>query len=182
MSRALKAAAALCVAMAASPLLGAPSDGNAGNAGNSGWFGRIKSLQGSWEGPYQWSGVRKDSGTMKVQYSTTGKGSAVVENLIVEGEPVMTTVYHLDNGALRMTHYCAAGNQPRLKAEGADPSSDTVRFTFVDATNLASPTAPHVNGFEMRSVDANHVVLTFTFTSEKGVSYEKIDLKRSQAS
>jgi hypothetical protein len=31
----------------------------------------------------------------------------------------------------------------------------------------------------MRSVDANHVVLTFTFTSEKGVSYEKIDLRRS---
>jgi hypothetical protein len=176
MSRALKAAAALCVAMVSAPLPGASPDGNAA------WFGRIKSLQGSWEGPYQWSGARTDSGRMQVRYSTTGKGSAIVENLIVEGEAVMTTVYHLDNGALRMTHYCGAGNQPRLKAEGADSSADTVRFSFVDATNLASPAAPHVNGFEIRSIDADHVVLTFTFTSEKGVSYEKIDLRRSQPS
>src|SRR3954466_3660786 len=133
MSSARRSAATLLFAIVSSAALGVSPDGNAA------WFGRIKTLQGNWEGPYQWSGARTDSGTMKVQYSTTGKGSAIVENLMVEGEPVMTTVYHLDNGALRMTHYCGAGNQPRLKAEGADASADTVRFTFVDATNLPSP-------------------------------------------
>jgi hypothetical protein len=49
----------------------------------------------------------------------TGNGSALVESLIMGGVPTMTTVYHLDEADLRMTHYCGAKNQPRLKAAKA---------------------------------------------------------------
>ena len=75
MFRARRSAATLLLAIVSSAALGVSPDGNAA------WFGRIRSLQGSWEGPYRWTGARTDSGTMKVQYSTTGKGSAIVENL-----------------------------------------------------------------------------------------------------
>jgi len=57
---------------------------------------------------------------MSASYYITGNNSAVVENLTTGGTPNMTSVYHLDGADLRMTHYCGAGNQPRLKAERID--------------------------------------------------------------
>jgi hypothetical protein len=62
-----------------------------------------------------------------------------------------------------MTHYCAARNQPRLKASRIDSAQGILNFSFVDATNLSSPDAPHVYGLEMRFLDADHIILTFLF-------------------
>ena len=72
---------------------------------NSKALGQIKALIGNWSGTFQWTGGRKDSGPMNATYYVTGNGSAVVENLMNENTPVMTTVYHLDGGDLRMTHF-----------------------------------------------------------------------------
>ena len=77
---------------------------------------QLKTLAGNWEGTFEWTGARTANGTMKAAYYTTGNGSAVVENLIMENATVMTSVYHLDVADLRMTHFCGAQNQPRLKA------------------------------------------------------------------
>lgn len=44
------------------------------------------------------------------------------------------SVYHLDHGALMLTHYCAQGNQPRLRA--ALIGDDSIVFRFLDATNV----------------------------------------------
>src|SRR5215470_20410230 len=74
---------------------------------------QIKALIGNWSGTFQWTGGRHDSGSMNASYYLTGNGSAVVENLINESTPVMTSVYHLDGRDLRMTHFCGAQNQPR---------------------------------------------------------------------
>jgi len=139
---------------------------------------RLRDLKGSWEGPFEWTGARSDRGTMSVTYALTGNGSAVVETLLVGGTPSMTTVYHLDGGDLRMTHFCGAQNQPRLKAREIDLARGVMDFAFVDATNLASGEAPHVDGFEMRLLDANHILLTFHFTSGGKASEERIDLRR----
>lgn len=64
----------------------------------------------------KWSGGRSAKGKMDAEYYTSGNGSAVVENLLSDGKPTMTTVYHLDGDALRATHFCALQSQPRLKA------------------------------------------------------------------
>src|SRR5438477_12411109 len=77
-------------------------------------FNLIKALVGDWQGSYEWIGKNR-KGPMNARYYLTGNGTAVVEDLIVDGDPNMTTVYHLDGADLRATHYCAAGNQPRLK-------------------------------------------------------------------
>jgi hypothetical protein len=108
-----------------------------------------------------------------------GTGSALVENLVQEGFPVMTSVYHLDGGDLRMTHFCGAQNQPRLKADQIDLPHGLINFGFVDITNLRSPDAAHVHGMEMRLVDSNHITITFLFQSGGKESRERIDLKRS---
>lgn len=78
-------------------------------------FGWIKGLVGQWEGTVEWSGARSDKGQMGATYQQAGNGSAVVETLSIASEPLMTSVYHLDGPDLRMTHYCAAGNQPRFR-------------------------------------------------------------------
>ncbi len=141
---------------------------------------QIKALIGSWSGTFQWTGGPNDSGPMNATYYVTGNGSAVVENLLNESTPVMTSVYHLDGGDLRMTHFCGAQNQPRLKARRIDLDRGAFDFDFVDATNLRSPDAPHVHGLEIRLIDANHLTLTFLFQSGSVESREEINLKRTE--
>src|SRR5215470_13374956 len=101
----------------------------------------IKKLAGDWSGSIQWSGARSEQGKIDARYRVTGNGTAIVEDLIQSGTgtPIMTSVYHLDAGNLRMTHYCGAGNQPRLKAGSIDAAQKIIRFDFVDITNLATP-------------------------------------------
>ena len=138
---------------------------------------RLEGLVGKWHGSVEWTGARTDKGEMDAEYSLTGHGTAVVENLVAQGEVIMTSVYHLDGPTLLMTHYCGAGNQPRLKAEDTgDPRR--LRFAFVDATNLADPRAPHVDGVELFFRDSSHVDLSFHFTAPKGDSVERIALTR----
>jgi hypothetical protein len=107
--------------------------------------------------------------------------SAVVEDLMTGPghAPSMTSVYHLDGADLRMTHYCAARNQPRLKARRIDLARGFLAFDYVDATNLASPETSHVHGFELRFVDADHLELTFLFLGGGKQSLEHITLSRT---
>jgi len=141
---------------------------------------QLKSLAGDWEGTAEWTGARTGTYPMNAAYYTTGNGSALVENLISENAPVMTSVYHLDGNDLRLTHFCAAQNQPRLKAERIDLDNKAIDFGFIDITNLRSPDAPHVHGLEIRLIDPNHITVTFLFRSGSKESRERIVLKRTE--
>jgi hypothetical protein len=141
---------------------------------------KLRELNGDWQGTFTWSGARNGSGKMDAQYYTTGNGSAVVENLIHEGVPSMTSVYHLDGEDLRLTHFCAAQNQPRLKATAIDPDGGQITFSLVDITNLRSPAAGHVDGLEVRFLAPDHTTLRFRFKGEGKESDELIDLRRKK--
>ena len=143
-------------------------------------FDRLRTLTGSWEGTFAWSGGPNTSGKMGAQYYTTGNGSALVENLTEDGAPVMTSVYHLDGADLRMTHFCAAQNQPRLKATAFDRDNSEITFSFVDITNLRSPTAGHVQGLDVRLLAPDHITLRFRFVGDNKESDELVDLKRKK--
>lgn len=158
------------------PAFASASDGPAAAA-----LDRLRSLAGRWEGQAEWKGARTGSYKMDAEYYVTGNGSAVVENLISEGVPSMTTVYHLDGSDLRLTHFCAAQNQPRLKASRIDEAQGAIDFALVDVTNLKAPDAPHVSGLELKFVDANHIVLTFLFKGGGRQSHERITLARAAA-
>jgi hypothetical protein len=140
-------------------------------------FDSIKSLVGDWHGTYQWQGLSAN-GKMDAKYYLTGNGSAVVEDLIQEGIIVMTSVYHLDGNDVRVTHYCAAGNQPRLKAEPFDHQNRSVNFQFVDITNLAKPDDPHVTAINLQFQDKNQLKIFFTFTRSGKESIEQLNLVR----
>jgi len=126
-------------------------------------FERLKTLAGEWDGTFEWSGGRTGSGTLRVTYSLTGGGSALVENLVMGGVPTMTTVYHLDGNDLRMTHYCAARNQPRLRAVRFDEAGGSAEFTLVDVTGIGPKNPGHVQAFFVRLLDADRLNLRFTF-------------------
>jgi len=169
------AAVAFAVPASAAPPASQRREGSAAVA-----LARLAALTGEWEGSFEWTGGRTTRGAMNARYFTTGNGSAVVENLIMDGVPSMTTVYHADGPDLRMTHYCAARNQPRLKASRIDLATGVIDFAFVDATNLTAPDAPHVTGLEVRFDDEDHVALTFLFEGGGKPARERISLHRAR--
>src|SRR6266480_7525092 len=141
---------------------------------------QLKSLTGDWEGTAEWPGARTGTYPMNAAYYTTGNGAALVENLISESAPVMTSVYHLDGNNLRITHFCGAQNQPRLKAERIDLAHGIIDFGFTDITNLRTADAGHVHGLEIRLIDKNDLIVTFLFQGAGKESRERIVLKRAE--
>ena len=120
-------------------------------------FEGLKTLVGTWEG-------RGPEGGTKVSYHLTGMGSALVETFYVEfyaeaTESTMSTVYHMDGDELMLTHYCGAGNQPRMKAVAYDPVRDFVRFEFLDITNLSGPY--YSSEVEVERLDETHLEIRF---------------------
>jgi hypothetical protein len=123
-------------------------------------FARLKSLAGEWES--------KDAQgkTSHTRYEVMAGGSAVVEHFTSDAmgaENAMETVYYLDGGRLLLTHYCMAHNQPRMQASTFDPATGDLRFTFLDATGLATPNAGHMHNVSFRFVDDNHFVADWQF-------------------
>ena len=143
---------------------------------------RLRGLAGEWEGTLEWSGARSGTGSVRASYSTTGYGSAVVENLYMGNSelPSMTSVYHVDGSDLRMTHFCGARNQPRLKASRIDEAGGIVQLAFVDGTGLVEHPA-HVAGVESRFLSNDRLVVRFTFEGDGKTSIEHIELSRTRA-
>jgi hypothetical protein len=133
-------------------------------------FERMKALAGEWEGTYEWSQGRTGGGPLRVSYFLTGAGSALVESLIQGGVTTMTTVYHLDGVQLRMTHYCAARNQPRLRAVRVDDAAGSAEFTLVDVTGVGPKNPGYVEGFLLELLDGDRLHLRFTFGGGPGRS------------
>ncbi len=138
-------------------------------------FAWLKGLAGTWEGKSEWSSGRP-GGAMTARYALTGFGSAVEETFLSEGTAAMTSVYHEDGADLKMTHFCGAGNQPRLKATEIDEAKKIVRFQMIDITGRKGG---HVEGVELRFLDENHVTVLFTFVGGAKPDIERIELART---
>jgi hypothetical protein len=122
-------------------------------------FDQIKSLAGNWQG-------KGPEGPVHISYTLVSGGTAVMESSAMHSEGAMITMYFLDGDRLMMTHYCTANNQPRMRADGSSGAS-AIKFSFVDATNLAGPDAGHMHAHSIVWKDADHVTQTWTWR-EKG--------------
>lgn len=110
-------------------------------------FQKLQTLVGTWD-----SDDPKEPLTVK--FRVTSNGSAILSEM--EAPPDnMVTMYHLDNGRLLMTHYCAAGNQPRMVGK-ISPDGKTISFDFLDGTNINRDQDGHMHRFVITVADANH--------------------------
>jgi len=132
-------------------------------------FTTIKTLPGTWEGDTH-------MGPVQVTFKVTAGGSAVMSEIL--GKEDMVTMFNLDGpGRLLLTHYCAAGNEPRMQAS---LSSDgrVITFTYVDATNLATPDAAHMQKMVLTLIDDNHHTEEWTLVDHGKQHTELFDLRR----
>jgi hypothetical protein len=93
-------------------------------------FARLKTLAGEWKVD------TGHGGPAKTIYRVTSAGSAVMETIMAGTDHEMVSVYHLDGDNLVMTHYCAVGNQPRVKLDKSASTADKLVFAFDGGTNL----------------------------------------------
>lgn len=94
-------------------------------------FDRMKTLAGDWSAVME---GQEEPG--KISYRVTANGSVLMETLFPGTPHEMVTMYHLDGDDLKLTHYCASKNQPRLKLDRAASSADDLVFIFDGGTNF----------------------------------------------
>lgn len=103
-------------------------------------FDRFKALAGKWQGKSTrgWA----EAGT----YQVIAGGTCVLHTSFdAHPNQTMATLFHMDGEHLMLTHYCVAGNQPRMRATEISGDGRTIVFTFLDSTNLPSRNAGHMD-------------------------------------
>lgn len=111
------------VAAAAAPVRARPA------AAPSPSLEMLKGLEG------RWSGTFVDGNRFEVEYEVIAGGSAVFVRQFPDTDHEMVTLYHQDGPDLVLTHYCAAGNQPTMRAT-RDSTPERLHFRFVRGTNM----------------------------------------------
>jgi hypothetical protein len=131
-------------------------------------FERLRGLVGTWSFSVDGRPM-PDEATFRI----AAGGRVLVENMAG-----MVTMYHLDGDKLLMTHYCNAGNQPRMRmTKGVD---DNIAFEMFDITNLASPTSYHSNTLNVKIIGPDRAVLTYGGKSGRKEPPQVFELKRKK--
>ncbi len=119
-------------------------------------YARLKTLVGDWE-------ADTPMGKSHVSYTLIAGGTSLVERETGEKMPEMLTVYYLDGDRLLLTHYCMAGNQPRMQARSFNAETGELAFQFLDATNLPNAGAGHMHNATIRIADHDHFSSVWEF-------------------
>jgi hypothetical protein len=126
-------------------------------------FDELKTLAGSWQGHVttlpQQSEVEND--LMQVSLRVTSMGNAMVHEMTGGGRPDdPITMFYLDGDRLLLTHYCDAGNRPRMAGK-MSADGKTVEFDFLDVAGSTQYGHMHHAVFTM--IDANHHTEDWTY-------------------
>ena len=130
-------------------------------------FETFKGFEGKWA-------IRSGQKTLPIEmtYESGSKGSIVTEQFGKE-----LSVFYRDGQSLLMTHFCNAGNQPRLRLrENTRPG--VFEFQMFDITNLQSADADHVERVVYRIVDDKTIDLEIVWKNGKSEESEKYTLTR----
>ena len=139
-----------------------------------GAFEKIKSLTGEWTG--KMSGGMAATSTFRV----TAGGSAVMQMLGEGTDMEMPTLFHMDGERLMATHYCAAKNQPRMVFVPAGSDGNTLKFDFLDVTNLRNPEDGHMRRVAFTFIDKDHFRQEWTYREKGKESADSFDFVRKR--
>jgi hypothetical protein len=133
---------------------------------------RFKSMVGTWQG-------KSPSGdTSEVTYRLTAGGTAVMADMHMAGED-MVSMYYVNGEDLLMTHFCPTNNQPRMKAV-ISPDLNTVSFDFMDITNLKAPEAGHMHRAVFMFSDPDHYTEEWTWKQKGKESTMHFEMQRKK--
>lgn len=134
----------------------------------------IAALAGEWTHPDE---KGKAATVMVVKVSSN---KSIVHATMMPGTPMeMTNVFHLDGASVVMTHYCAMGNQPRMRA--TEGKGGTFVFRTDGVTNLRSADETYMGSVTIRIKDADHFEEDWTsFTKGKEEEHAKFEYTRKK--
>ena len=137
-------------------------------------FERLKALVGHWETD------KTNMNKASLDLELTSGGTAILEksHMVEDGKPVeMTTLYYLDGGDVKLTHYCMAGNQPRMSA-AISPDTKTITFDFIDGTNIPAPQSGHMRRLVIRIPSPGRHIEEWTYVENGKESTVLSDVRR----
>ena len=126
-------------------------------------FEQLKTLAGSWEGRIVTFPAEADieGKPMHVSMRVTSMGNALVHEATGAGRPDdPITMLYLEGDRLLLTHYCDAGNRPRMTGK-MPPDGKTVEFEFLDVAG--STQYGHMHHAVFTFIDANHHIEDWTY-------------------
>ena len=150
--------------LAAALVLPAGAASHPADSSPKGWgtaaavFQQMAALAGDWQGV-------QDGVPVKVRYTVTGDGSALMETMTPVPMPqsTMITMFTLDGGHLNATHYCAAGNQPQMASGVPGDLGKGVIFSLVRVTGLKTAGDWHNTGLTFILDDKDHITQHWTY-------------------
>ena len=144
-------------------------------------FDKLKTLAGSWEGTVttQPPTPEMDGKQVHASLRVTSMGNAIMHEMTGAGRPDdPITMLYLDNDRLLLTHYCDAGNRPRMTGK-ISADGKTVEFEFLDVAG--STQYGHMHHAVFTEIDANHHSEDWTYMQpgDKPV-HAHMELQRSK--
>ncbi len=143
-------------------------------------FDQLKMLAGSWAGQLTTFPKEPSVDGKFAQFSlrVTSLGNALVHELSVSELPDHpVTMFYLDGDRLMLTHYCDAGNRPRMAAK-LSPDGKTLEFDFIDLSG--GNQKGHMHHAVFTFMDGNHHTEDWTYAMPNGNSVRAhFDLQRT---
>jgi hypothetical protein len=131
--------------------------------GSADAFAQLKTLVGHWEEQK----ASDNKSTLDIELTAGGTTLLEKFRMVEQGKPVeMITMYYLDGGQVKLTHYCMAGNQPTMRGTYA-PDTKTLTFDFENATNLKSANEGHMHHAVYKFIDNDHFQTNWTFQKDQ---------------
>ena len=156
---------------AASPSIASPARRAFGDARDTPEWAALTALVGEWVIATPATDAQR---AFRTQYRLVSNAAALVEIYGDLDGRFTQTIFHPDGDRILATHYCAQGNQPRLRLS---PGADTLRFEFHDVTNLANPSASHLTRLELKGAGDN-LMRRETYASGAGEEVDTLQLVR----
>ena len=124
-------------------------------------YAKLKTLVGTWESKMP------DGKIALTEVKSMSAGSALMMTQGDDQHGTMVTMIHPDGDRVLLTHYCSAKNQPRMAGQMM-PDGKTIKFTFLDVTNLAEGQPGHMRNLVITLPDDDHMSQQWTFRGADG--------------
>lgn len=141
----------LRIALAAAVVCGSTTTTAVGGVGAQETFDQLKTLAGTWTGSAEGEGEEAEASAEEVgeivhEFRVSAAGTVVMETMGPDSPHEMINMYYVDGEDLALVHYCAGGNQPRMKLDREASTPSSLIFDFDGGTNLDPAVDPHIHG------------------------------------